>query len=144
MPTVKRRILMVILLLCAPIASARAGELDVVGGWVTEPVGNVQTAAAYFTVRNAGGTADRLRGVATPVAARAELHDHIVENGVTKMRRVPQVAIPANETVHLSPGGMHVMLTGLKRPLKAGERVPLTLAFQRAGKVTVELPVRRR
>lgn len=140
----KRRILMTNLLLFAAVACARAGGLDVVGGWVTEPIGNVKNSAAYFTVVNEGGSADRLTAVATPVADRAELHTHVMEKGIMKMRPVSHVEIPAGENVRFEPGALHVMLMGLKQPLKAGERVPLTLSFQKAGTITVEVPVRKR
>ncbi|MFP4004365.1 MAG: copper chaperone PCu(A)C [Alphaproteobacteria bacterium] len=144
MLTPERRILMAILLLLLPAACAQAGELQVVGGWVTEPIGNVQNSAAYFTVENKTGEADRLTAASTSVAARAELHTHITEDGVMQMRKLSHVEIPAGQNVRFKPGGLHVMLLDLKQPLKAGERVPLTLTFEKAGEVTVELPVRQR
>ena len=144
MQMAERRILMAILCFVLPVSCAQAGDLQVVGGWVTEPIGNVQNSAAYFTVENQGGGADRLTGASTPVAARAELHTHTMENGVMSMRQVSHVEIPAGENVRFKPGGLHVMLIGLKQPLKAGENVPVTFTFQKAGRITVEMPVRRR
>lgn len=144
MLTAKRRIFMAILLLFVPVACAQAGELSVVGGWVTEPIGNVKNSAAYFTIENAGGGADRLTAVSTPAAERAELHTHVMEDGVMKMRQVVQVEVPAGENVRFKPGGLHVMLIGLREPLKTGDRVPFTFTFEKAGRITVEFPVRRR
>lgn len=103
-----------------------------------------ENGAAYFHIRNHGNAVDRLTGASTPMAERAELHTHLSSGGVMKMRRLDGVDVPANGAVMFQPGGLHVMLLGLKRPLKAGESFPLVLRFERAGALEVVVTVRAR
>ena len=106
----------------------------------TPPV--AETGAVYLTLRNQGAGDDRLLGAGTPLAERAELHTHLMQDGVMMMRPVDFIDVPAKTRVRLEPGGLHVMLIGLQKPLAAGERYPLTLNFARAGSVTVSVEVR--
>src|SRR5207244_96276 len=86
--------------------------------------------------------ADRLVGGSTEVAARFEMHNQVVEKGVAKMRPMGNgIEIKPGATVEFKPGGLHVMLVGLKEPLRQGQRVKGTLVFEKAGKVDVEFPV---
>ncbi len=101
----------------------------------------VKTGAVYMLITNSGG-ADRLRAAATPAAARAELHRHTEENGVMSMTAVKCLVIPAGETVAFEPGSLHVMLFGVTSPLLEGSEIALTLRFDEAGEVTVQVPVR--
>jgi copper(I)-binding protein len=94
-----------------------------------------------MTLRNRGAAPDRLIAAASPVARVVELHTHIREGEVMRMRPVPDIPVPAGQTVELRPGGLHVMLIGLTAPLVEGARVPLTLRFERAGEVAVDLAV---
>lgn len=97
---------------------------------------------AYLTVHNGGEEADRLLSANTPRAERVQLHKNVEENGMTTMKHIelPLAIEPGNE-LKLHPGGYHFMLMGLSTPLKADERVPLTLTFEEAGTVEVELAV---
>jgi copper(I)-binding protein len=95
----------------------------------------------FFSVENTGTEADTLSGVSTPIAGAAEVHATIMDGNVARMREVPRLDIPAHSKVSLAPGGYHVMLSDLKRPLKVGDRVPMTLTFAKAGKVDVEVVV---
>jgi len=97
--------------------------------------------AGFITIRNSGA-ADRLLSATSPAAGRTELHTMIRDGDVMRMRQVEGIALPAGEAVTLAPGGLHIMLIGLTRPLAVGETVPITLVFERAGAVTVELAVR--
>jgi copper(I)-binding protein len=97
--------------------------------------------AAYMTLRNTGRDADRLLAASTPVARTVELHTHIRDGEVMRMRPVADIPIPPGETVRLRPGGLHVMLIGLTEPLRQGTTVPLTLRFERAGETTVQLEI---
>ena len=118
------------------------GDLRIHEPWARATIGIAKTAAAYLTVINQGTHADRLIGVSTPVADGAMLHASIMdENGVMKMRPAAAIDVPAGGEVKLEPGGMHVMLTGVHDPLKAGEPFPLTLSFERAGDVAVSVHV---
>ena len=96
--------------------------------------------AAWLTIRNSGG-ADQLVGAESPAAGRIEIHTHIHEGGVMMMRRVEAIDIPAGGEAALEPGGDHLMLFGLKPGLKTGGSFPLTLLFEKAGRVTVEMRV---
>jgi periplasmic copper chaperone A len=92
----------------------------------------------YFTVTNKGTVPDRLTGVTSAVADHAEVHEMTMKNGVMTMRPLAHgVEIKPGETVQLKPGGNHVMMFGLKQPLKAGEKVKGTLTFERAGTVDI-------
>jgi hypothetical protein len=92
-------------------------------------------------IHNHGSGPDRLVAASTAAAGRTELHRHVMTDGVMKMRSVAAIDVPAGGTAELKPGGLHVMMIGLEAPLVEGTRVPLTLTFERAGTVTVELAV---
>jgi copper(I)-binding protein len=113
---------------------------------VTEPFSRAtaptaKTGAAFMTLGLDQGD-DKLLSVSSPVAEKVELHTHIMENGVAQMRAVDAIPLAAGTPVELKPGGLHVMLIGLKAPLKAGDMVPLTLRFEKAGEVAVSVPVK--
>jgi copper(I)-binding protein len=96
----------------------------------------------YLTI-TATGAADTLSAVTTPVAATAGLHQSIDDHGVMKMRPVASLPIEPGKPVTLAPGGYHIMLTGLKQPLKEGDSFPVTLSFAKAGQVTATATVAR-
>lgn len=104
---------------------------------------NAKAGAAFMMIVNQGETEDRLIGVTSDVAARVELHTHkIDENGVAKMVHVEEgFVIPAGESHMLKRGGDHVMFMGLKQPFEQDATVPVTLIFEQAGEVQVEIPV---
>jgi periplasmic copper chaperone A len=104
--------------------------------WARPTAGASTTGAAYFTVTSKTAP-DHLVAVSTPVAATAELHETIDDHGVMQMRPVPSIALEPGKPVTFKPGSYHVMLTGLKSPLKAGDSFPLTLTFEHAPPVTV-------
>lgn len=115
--------------------------IAVAKAWARATPGGAKTGAVYLTVTNDGAAADQLVGVSTPVADRAELHVETVENGIMKMRPMPQVELKPGAATVLKPGAVHVMLMGLKRPLKEGDTFPLTLDFAKAGKQDVQVKV---
>lgn len=100
------------------------------------------TGAVYFTLRNPGDTADRLLGVKTPRAEKAELHAHVHDGDLMRMEHVEGVDVPAGGEVQFKPGGYHVMLFNLSEPLVTGDRFPLTLIFRDGGEVQTEVTVR--
>jgi copper(I)-binding protein len=99
--------------------------------------------AAFMVIRNESGQADHLNGVKTDVAEHAEFHTHVEDaNGVVKMLPVPDgFDLPEGGVIEMKRGGNHVMLMGLKQPLEQGDVVPLTLIFEKAGDVVVDVPV---
>jgi copper(I)-binding protein len=112
-------------------ALAQTGGVEIRDVWArATPVG-ARNGAAYLTMQSP--TADRLTAASSPVAERVELHLSAMEDGVMRMREVPAIDLPPGETVTLKPGGLHVMLMGLKQPLQPGETIPLTLTFEKAG-----------
>lgn len=131
--------------LVAPMANAadtKASSLVVSNPWSRETAPRAKTGAGYVVIANTGKTADRLLGGTTTAAERLEVHSVTTENGVMRMR--PQkdgVEIPAGGKLELKPGGYHIMFIDLKAPLKAGETLPVTLEFAKAGKVTVSFDV---
>lgn len=96
------------------------------------------TGAAYLTIENKGRTADRLAAVSSPVAKAVEIHTMTMEGNVMRMREVAGIELQPATTVSMEPGaGYHLMLTGLRQPLKPGDKFPLTLTFEKAGKTEV-------
>ena len=101
-----------------------------------------KTGAVYLSVMNHGATDDKLLSITTPVAASALVHETTMDGDVMKMREVEGgLVVAAGATVDMKPGGTHVMLVGLKAPLKKGETVALELTFEKAGVVKVDAPV---
>jgi periplasmic copper chaperone A len=111
------------------------GDLVIERPWARESV--TRTGAVYLTVRNDGDADDRLTGISTEIADRAELHASVVEDGVMRMRPVEALEIPAQGEAVLEPGGLHVMLVGLRAPLEEGGSFPLRLVFEGAGEIEV-------
>ena len=109
--------------------------------WARASAGMVRNGGAYLTIVNGAAEADRLVGAEAGVAERVEIHTHIDDNGVMRMRRVEGVDLPAGGTVELKPGGYHVMFMGLHKPLKKGEKFPMTLVFEKAGKIATEVEI---
>lgn len=142
-----RKILLATALLAGSLQIAAhdqaAGHLDIRQPWSREMPPVAPTAAAYFVVHNKGA-ADRLIEVRTPVANKAEFHEHVqVDDGVMKMQRVQAVEIPAGGEVRFEPMGYHVMLFGLKQQARDGERFPLTLTFEKAGVIELDVAVQK-
>jgi periplasmic copper chaperone A len=126
----------------AVVVEAHAGDVMVSGAFArASATPAAKAGAAYFTIRNEAATPDKLTGVATDAAQSAMLHENVEENGVVSMRHMKELAIPPKETVSLSPTKLHVMLMGLKAPLKKGEHISLTLTFEKAGEIKVDVPV---
>src|ERR1700722_14723175 len=135
-------------MLLLPFATMGAGVADDAGpkvdhAWARATPGAARTGAVYFRIESP--TDDRLIGLASPVAAKAELHTHLEENGVMQMREVEGgLAVPAGQDVELKPGGLlHVMLIDLNQKLKVGDSFPLTLTFEKAGSRDVMVKVER-
>ena len=118
-----------------------AQSVQVVDAWSRPTPPGMDVGVAYFIIRNAGKS-DRLLRVSSPVAKRAELHVSSMKNGVMRMEGLSSVDIGSGAPTSFEPGGRHVMLLGLKRPLKEGDAFPLVLTFANAGKVEAKVQVR--
>lgn len=122
-------------------ANAFAADIQVTAPWARASAGNVANGAAYLTLHNSGKVDDRLVSASTDMALKAELHTHMMNNGMMEMRPVDGIDVPAGKTVTLQPGSLHVMLMGLKAPLKKGVDFPLTLVFEKAGTVKIDVHI---
>jgi copper(I)-binding protein len=119
-----------------------AGSLDISAPWSRATPQGAAIAAGYLTIKNSGTTADRLVGGASDAAAKFEVHEMSMDNGVMKMRPVEGgIEIKPGETVTLKPGSDHLMLMNIKHALEAGKTVEATLQFEKAGTVKVEFAI---
>jgi copper(I)-binding protein len=134
----RKRTALAALLLAA--ATGAYAQVKIEQPWARPTVEGQMAGGAFLKIQNVGG-ADRLLSASSSAAAMVQLHTMSVEGNVMKMREVETIELPAGKTVELKPGGLHIMLMGLKAPLKAGSGVPLTLKFEKAGAVTVNLTV---
>lgn len=121
-----------------PGGSGQAGTVAMTAARIRPPPGGRDVTAGYLTLTNTGTAADRLLSATSPVAASIELHAHTHAGGMMKMEQVPAIDVPAGGTVTLEPGGLHLMLFGVKADALAGGVVPVTLTFEQGG--TVEVP----
>lgn len=131
-----------LLLSCGLLSLPVRAELLLEQARVLEVPPVSKNSAAYLTIRNTGAKADALLGASSPAAEVVELHDMAGRGGILRMSKLPLINIPAGQSLSMVPGaGKHLMLIGLKAPLRAGERIPLSLQFRDAGTLTVELGV---
>ena len=140
--------ILVLIALALPAAFVEAqdyakGQLRVAQPWSMALPPNAPTIAVYFVITNSGPDNDRLEAVDSPIAGAAQLHEHINQNGLMKMQHVETVDVPAGGTVTFAPMAYHVMLLDLKdrSRLIDGQTFPLTLHFQKAGDLTVDVVV---
>lgn len=122
----------------------RAGTLVIRDAWTRPTAAGMPMGVAYFVVRNDGAGADTLLAASTPAAARVEFHQTTLTDGMARMRPLSRIDIPARSTVAVAPGGIHLMLVDVARPLAAGTTVPLVLVFRNAGRVEIRLAVESR
>ncbi len=119
-----------------------AQSIRVDQGFARATMGKQMHGAAYVQIENQGKTDDALVSASSPAAAKVELHTMSMEGDVMKMRALDQLEIKAGQKIEMKPGaGHHLMLMGLKNPLKAGDSFPLTLNFRKAGKVETQITV---
>jgi copper(I)-binding protein len=131
-------------LLAAPARAeeVRAGDLVITQAWSRATPGGATIGGGYLTIENKGSVADRLMGGSADVAGKVQVHEMSMNNGVMTMRQLDKgLAIEPGKTVKLAPGGYHLMLLDLKGPLKQGDKLPVTLEFEKAGKVKLSLDV---
>lgn len=134
-----RRLLVIVFLLLTARGAAAQSGLEVGDAWARATPGGAHTGVVYLTIRSPG--ADRLVAVKTPVAAKAAVHAMTMAGMVMQMRPLPVLDIPAGKPVALQPGGLHIMLEGLKAPLRQGQSFTLDLEFAKAGARQVSVAV---
>jgi copper(I)-binding protein len=131
-------------LLAAPACAeeVKAGDLVISQAWSRATPGGAKVAGGYLTIENKGSAPDRLIGGSADVAAKVQVHEMATNNGVMTMRPLENgLTIEPGKTVKLAPGGYHLMMLDLKGPLKKGDMLPVTLEFEKAGKVQVSFDV---
>ena len=111
--------------------------------WARATPAGARSGVVYVTLINNGSAGDSLLSAATPVADQVQFHSATEENGVSRMREMRTVDVTPGARVAFSPGGLHIMMVGLKQPLKEGQTFPLTLNFEKAGKIDVTVPVEK-
>lgn len=123
--------------LCTPATA----DVVVKDAWVRATPGAAKVSAGYATVVNAGKADDVLIGVETSLADMAHLHESLGADGMMRMESIKELPLPAGKEISLAPGGYHIMIMGLKQPLKVGAEMPLTFIFKNQGKVSVSARV---
>jgi periplasmic copper chaperone A len=140
------RFLLVLLLVATTAASAQqTGTIQLENAWARRaPAGHGGggNGAVYVTIANRGAEPDALLSATTDAAATVELHETVQEGGVMKMRPRPRFEVPGGGRIEMKPGGHHIMLLGLNRNLKPGDTVRVTVTFEKAGRLTLDAPVR--
>ncbi len=120
----------------------KAGSLELSGASTKAMLPGQPVGGGFVTIRNNGASDDRLISVESPLAGRGEIHEMAMVNDVMKMRKLDSgIEIPAGQTVELKSGGLHFMFFNVSKPFAEGDKVPVTLTFERAGKVQIELEV---
>lgn len=130
--------------IAAPVRAddVKAGDLVISQAWSRATPGGAKVAGGYLTIENKGTAPDKLVAVTAEIAGKADIHEMAMDHGVMKMRPLDKgLVIEPGKTVKLAPSGYHLMLQDLKGPFKEGEKVPVTLEFEKAGKVAVSLDV---
>jgi periplasmic copper chaperone A len=120
----------------------KAGDLVITQAWSRATPGGAKIGGGYLTIENNGKTADRLESATSDIAGKVEVHEMSMDNGIMKMRPVEGgLTIDPGKTVKLAPGGYHLMIMDLKSQLKQGDKVAVTLKFEKAGNVSIVFDV---
>lgn len=138
-----RLLLTVMLLLSGAVSAQAVDDVVIEGAYVRAVPPGQPNSAAFMKVNNKGGAGHALVAGSTPAAAVVELHTHTMEGGMMRMREVEKIELPAGETVSLQPGGLHVMLIGLKQKLVPEQTIPLTLRYEDGSEVSLQVPVHK-
>jgi copper(I)-binding protein len=118
-------------------------QIQIENGWARATPPGAKIAAGYMTIGNAAATPDKLVAASSPAAEKVETHVTVKDGDIFRMREVKGYEVPARGSFELKPGGAHLMLVNIKTPFKEGDKIPLTLRFERAGEVRLELQVGR-
>lgn len=122
-------------------APAWAADITVTEAWSRASAGKARAGAGFMQITNSGAEDDRLVAASAPVSPAAELHTHIRDGDVMRMRQVEAIDVPAGQTVTLQPGGLHIMFLPLNEPLRQGQTFDVTLTFEKAGAMSVPVTV---
>ena len=126
--------------LAAAAHAYKTGKMMIEHPWVRVTIPG-RPGGGYMTVHNMGDQADKFLSATSSMAERVEIHTHIMKDGKMMMRRIEHVEVPAKGHVEFKPGGLHLMIFGMKNQIKPGDKLPLTLVFEKAGSVEMEVLV---
>lgn len=145
MPKLITRFLLLLFTLSAlPVfAGTAADEVDIIDPWAREVPPVMSTSAGFLSLKNTGSVEHKLVSASSDGAGMVELHTHINNNGVMQMRPVENIPVAPGETAELKPGGLHIMLMMLKKPLVAGEQLNITLHFEDGSSKQIQAEVRK-
>jgi copper(I)-binding protein len=138
-----RLLAMALLIASGSVAAQAIDEVTFNDPYVRGVPPGQPNSAAFMQIVNKGSSDHALVSGSSPASEEVELHTHTMEGGMMRMRQVEKIELPAGQTVSLQPGGLHVMLIGLKQELAPGEEVELTLIFEDGSEVTMKAPVRK-
>ncbi|MEZ9331034.1 copper chaperone PCu(A)C [Vibrio breoganii] len=138
----KTRLLTFILVLLSPFAYAN-NIATVSGAYAKETPPTSTTSAIFLTINNPVAEDRALLSAKTPIAEVTELHTHVMQDGVMKMRKLDKIDLPGKSDTELKPHGLHIMLFGIKEPLKEGMVIPLTLTFDTGRTLNLSVPVKK-
>ncbi|RUO58946.1 copper chaperone PCu(A)C [Pseudidiomarina marina] len=119
-----------------------AAEVEISNAWVKESIPGTENGAGYFTISNTGTSVISIVGADTDASRAIEVHQHVMRDGMMRMRRVPELALEAGETVVFQPGSYHLMMFGVKNTFKPGDQVEFTLHFSDGDSVSFDAEVR--
>jgi copper(I)-binding protein len=130
-----------LLALLFPVSLPALAQIEIENPWSRATAPGAKIAAGYMTIRNKSAAPDRLLGGSSPLASKVETHVTVKDGDIMRMREVKGYEVPAKGSFELKPGGAHLMLVGIKKPFKEGDRIPVTLRFEKAGEVKTQFVV---
>lgn len=122
-------------------SSALAADLEISGAFMRASPKVANAGAGFLTIKNSGTQDDKLVAAEADISKIVELHTHVKDGEIMRMRKVESIAVPAGGVAELKPGADHVMFINLHKPLAEGDKVAVTLVFEKAGRKSVEMPV---
>ncbi|WEO73252.1 copper chaperone PCu(A)C [Agrobacterium vitis] len=126
----------------AQAITATLGSLKISDGYLKAMIPGQPIGGGFVTITNNGPVEDKLIAISSPRATRAELHEMVMQGTIMKMRKIPDgFVIAPGATLKMEPGGYHLMFMGVQMPFKANQTVPVTLTFEKAGKLELAMPV---
>lgn len=135
-----KKLALATLLALLPVA-VFAADMDISGAVLKASPKVANAGAGFVTIKNNTQVDDTLVGAEADISKTVELHTHIHDGDVMRMRKVDSIAVPAGGAAELKPGGDHIMFINLNKPLAEGDKVPVTLIFAKSGRQTIEMPV---
>jgi copper(I)-binding protein len=135
----KRAIIAFVMILLTALPVSAGNIVEISDAWARATILTSRPGVAYITIKSSA--TDRLLEVTTPVAEKVMIHDVVKVDGVRRMRHVMALNVPANHSITLAPGAMHLMLTGLRKKLREGQKFPMTLRFENAGEISIDVAI---